>query len=55
MTQDCINFMAKHSLFPETKLITSLEGLEVAEKELKLGASSSSEYRYVLDIVKMLE
>merc|ERR1712142_327764 len=40
MTQDCIDFMAKHSLFPETKLIKNLEELDAAEKSLKLGTSA---------------
>ena len=54
MTQECIDFMAEHSLFPETKMISSLDQLETAENSLKLGDSSSSEFRFVLDIRKML-
>ena len=50
LTQECIDFMAKHSLFPETKIISSLEELENAENCLKNGESSSTEYRFVLDI-----
>jgi len=55
MTQDCIDFMAEHALFPETKTISSLDQLESAENALKLGGSSSTEYRYVLDIEKMIQ
>ena len=54
MTQECIDFMAEHSLFPETQIISSLDQLATAENALKLGDSSTSEYRYVLDIRKML-
>ena len=51
MTQECIDFMAEHSLFPETKIISSLEELESAENVLKNGeTSSSTEHRFVLDI-----
>jgi len=55
MTQDCIDFMAEHSLFPETRTISSLDQLEIAENALKLGGSSSTESRYVLDIEKMIQ
>ena len=54
MTQECIDFMAEHSLFPETKIISSLEELENAENVLKNGDSSSTEYRFVLDIENMI-
>ena len=50
MTQECIDFMAEHSLFPETKIISSLEELENAENVLKNGETSSTEHRFVLDI-----
>ena len=50
MTQECIDFMAEHSLFPETKIISSLQELEKAENVLKNGETSSTEHRFVLDI-----
>ena len=40
MTQECIDFMAEHSLFPETKIISSLQELEKAENVLKNGGWS---------------
>ena len=54
MTQECIDFMAEHSLFLETKIISSLQELEKAENVLKNGDSSSTEYRFVLDIENMI-
>ena len=54
MTQECIDFMAEYSLFPETKIISSLQELEEAEIVLKNGGSNSTEYRFVLDIENMI-
>ena len=52
VTQECVDFMAEHSLFPETRLISSLEELENAEVALRAGEGSES--RYVLDIEKII-
>ena len=52
VTQECINFLAEKKLMAETKMITNLDELHEAEKELHNGNQSGT--RYVLDIKKML-
>ena len=52
ITQECIDFIAEKRLLMETKMISNLEELEEAEKELIKGNSSGM--RYVLDMDKIL-
>ena len=54
MNQECINFMMKHSLQPETRIISSLEELEEAETKLRERGGSSLKFRYVLDVKRIL-
>ena len=52
ITQECIDFIAEKRLLMETKMISNLEELEEAEKDLIKGNSSG--LRYVLDMDKIL-
>ena len=52
ITQECMNFMAENNIVAETKLISSFNELHKAEEELIKG--SSNEFRYILDIEKIL-
>ena len=52
ITQECIDFIAEKKLLMETKMISNLEELEEAEKELVKGNSSG--LRYVLDMDKIM-
>jgi len=54
MNQECINFMEKFSLLPETRIISSLEELEDAESKLRDHGGSSLKFRYVIDVKQIL-
>ena len=53
LTQECVDFMAKHNTFVETKLISTLEELQEVDDNYRNGLSSPP-FRYVIDIEKML-
>ena len=52
ITQECMDFMAKHKLTVTTKMITSLE--EVEEAQAALDKGNDSGVRFVIDIDKVL-
>lgn len=52
ITQECMDFMAKHNLTVTTKMISSLEEVEQAQEALDKGNDSG--VRFVLDIDKIL-
>ena len=53
LTQECVDFMAKHNIFVETKLISTIEELQEVDDNYRNGLSSPT-FRYVIDIEKML-
>ena len=54
MHQDCIDFVAQHSIYPETKSISTLEELEEAEEAIRKG-SHNSQHRFVIDIEEVMK
>ena len=54
MHQDCIDFVAKHSIYPETKSISTLGELEEAEEAIRKG-SHNSQHRFVIDIEEVMK
>ena len=53
LTQESVDFMAKHNISVETKLISTLEELQEVDDNYRNGLSNPP-FRYVIDIEKML-
>ena len=53
MHQECIDFVAQHSIYPETKLISTLGELEEAEEAIRKG-SHNAQHRFVIDIKEVM-
>ena len=52
-SQECMNFMAKHNVFVETKVISTLEELQKVDDNYRNGVPSPP-FRYVIDMEKVL-